>query len=156
MGMMPPYDPFQDTALAWVIARVASITPSRPTWSTPARVVLQIEEVLRGAPPTQVEVQFGPPREAGQEQFYLVRGLGPPPWSREQEAELERQRAEMGARPIEVPDVGERIGVWLSMLPSGEWEVPTLRTIGGATPMPMRSRWIAEPHLAALRAHLPG
>jgi hypothetical protein len=154
MGLMPPYDPFEDPALSWAIARVESVSPASPTWKHPATVVLAIEEVLRGTVPSHITVPFGPPREAGQEHFYMTRALGMPPWSQEQEAERARQQADLDARPIEVPVVGERIAVWLAMGPAGGWDIPTLRTIGAATPMPMRSRWIDGAHVDAVRARL--
>lgn len=156
MGLMPPYDPFRDPALSWVLARVESVTPARPTWAQPATIVLVVEEVLRGAVPARVAVPFGPPREAGQEQFYIARSAGPQPWSAEQRAAVARQHADLDARAVEVPEVGERIALWLREETPGVWSVPTLRTIGAPTPMPMRSRWIESAHVDAVRARLRG
>lgn len=156
MGLMPPYDPFADTSLAWAVARVVSIDPPTPTWSSPARVVFDVEEVLRGDVPSQLSVGFGQPREAGQSYFYATRGLGPPPHTPEALADVARQRAQLDATPVEVPAVGARVIVWLAQAPPGSWDIPTLRTLGAAIPPTMRSRWLEAdpPTLALVRARV--
>jgi hypothetical protein len=58
----------------------------------------------------------------------------------------------MDAYPVEVPALGARIAVWLANEPHG-WTIPTLRALGGMT-LPMRSRWVEEAQLHALRAQL--
>lgn len=159
MGLMPPYDPFGDPGLRWVVARVDSVEPARPTWSRPGTVTLVIEEVLRGelAPGQRLAVPFGLPREAQDAYFHLTRGLGPAPHGPDVEARLAAQRAELGLREIEVPAVGARIVTWLGPSPSGEgWDVPTLRTLGAATRVPMRTRWIDVESLERVRSLLRG
>lgn len=153
---MPPYDPFGDASLVWAVARVASITPSDPTWSKPARVVLEVEERLRGDLPSEVTVSFGAPREAQQSYFYVERSLGPPPHTPETLAQAARSRAELDARPVDVPTLGARVIVWLHQPSPGAWDIPTLRALGVAVPRGMRSRWLeadAET-LAAVRARI--
>ncbi|MBN8616294.1 MAG: hypothetical protein J0L92_37255 [Deltaproteobacteria bacterium] len=150
MGIMPPYDPLTDPSLAWAIVRVESIEPATPTWSRPARVVLAVDEVLRGEVPAQLEVMFGAPREAQQQRFYIDRGNGPPPWDEATQARSRAAHAELDARPVDVPHVGARIAVWLSRL-DDHWDIPTLRSFGAGA-IPMQSRWVDEDHLAALRA----
>lgn len=153
MGVMPPYDPFADASLRWAVVRVESVEPAQPTNGRPATLTLAVEEVLRGELPPRVSVPFGAPREAGDERFYITRGLGPPPWTPEMEARVAAQFAALDARPVEVPDVGARVVIWLARESDGTWAVPTLRTLGAATLVPMRSRWIEAPHVERVRAH---
>jgi hypothetical protein len=154
---MPPYDPFADASLAWAVVRVVSIDPPKPTWSTPARVVLDVEEVLRGAVPKSVTVMFGPPREAAQSYFYATRGLGPPPHPPEALAAAAAQQASLDATPVDIPELGARIVVWLSpSAPDGAWDIPTLRALGATVPPGMRSRWLEADAttLATVRARV--
>lgn len=154
MGIMPPYDPLTDRSLSWAVVRVISIDPPAPTWGRPAEVVLEIEQTLRSidALPARVVVGFGAPREEQQQRFYLDRGLGPPPWDEATLARRKELHAQMDAYPVEVPTVGARIAVWLANEPHG-WTIPTLRALGGPT-LPMRSRWVEEADIPALRAKL--
>ncbi len=156
MGMMPPYDPFGDASLAWAVARVASIDPPTPTWSRPAQVVLEIDEVLRGTVPPQVTVTFGAPREAQQSYFYVERNLGPPPHTSEALARAARGRAELDARAVDVPSVGSRVVVWLGQPSPGVWDIPTLRSLGTSVPAGMRARWLEADAttLATVRARI--
>lgn len=149
---MPPYDPMTDPSLAWAIVRVVSIDPPAPTYGSPARVVLALEEALRGDVPETIELGFGAPREEQQARFYIDRGNGPPPWDEATQARSRAAHAELDARPVEVPAVGARIGVWLSRA-LGYWDIPTLRVFG-AVAVPMRSRWVDTEHLDALRSLL--
>jgi hypothetical protein len=149
---MPPYDPRNDASLAWAIVRVRSIEPARPTNGQPGRVQLVVEAVLRGEVPASLEVLFGPPREVQQERFYVDRGNGLPPWDEATRARSRAAHADIDARPVEVPEVGARIAVWLSR-DLGHWDIPTLRSLGQIT-FPMRSRWVEEAHLPALRQRL--
>lgn len=154
MGIMPPYDPLTDRSLSWAVVRVISIDPPAPTWGRPAEVVLEIEQTLRTSVelPACVVVGFGAPREEQQQRFYLDRGLGPPPWDEATLARRNELHAQMDAYPVEVPVVGARIAVWLANEPHG-WTIPTLRALGGPT-LPMRSRWVDEAQIPALRAQL--
>ena len=75
MGVMPPYDPFEDRSLAWAIARVASCEPARATWAAPALVRFEVERTLRGTLPRVVIALFDAPREAAQTRFYVGRAM---------------------------------------------------------------------------------
>lgn len=154
MGIMPPYDPLTDSRLSWAVVRVISIDPPAPSWGRPAEVVLELEQTLRSSVemPTRVAVSFGAPREEQQQRFYIDRGLGPPPWDEATLARRKELHAQMDAYPVEVPALGARIAVWLANEPHG-WTIPTLRALGGMT-LPMRSRWVEEAQLHALRAQL--
>lgn len=166
MGMMPPYDPFADRSLTWAIARVASCEPLRATWASPALVRFEIEHTLRGALPRVVTALFNAPREAEQTRFYVARALGPNP-TEAALAAAAAQYAALDATPIELPDLGARVIVWLGehmapsshepsppmppgMLPmtapalvppEGVWTIPTLRLFA-QTELRIRSRWI--------------
>jgi hypothetical protein len=170
--MIPPYNPLEDSSLSWAVARVTGVAtargrlsrlaevarrlarrPTTPTWTTPARVTFEIVEVLRGQLPPRVEVEFGPPREAGQAYLLARRGLFPPQ-SDAAAAELQRRTVALDATPIEVPALRSVVIVWLVPSEAG-WEVPP-RLIYHRAELPMRSRWVeASPEaLAFLRARL--
>lgn len=166
MGIMPPYDPFEDRSLAWAIARVASCEPARATWSSPAIVRFEVEHTLRGTLPRVVTALFDAPREAAQSRFYVARALGSDP-TEAALAAAAAQHAALDATPIELPAVGARVIVWLGehiapsshapsppmppgMLPTmepslvppeGAWLIPTLR-LYAPTELRIRSRWI--------------
>jgi hypothetical protein len=155
MGLMPPYDPLTDPSLSWVIGRVHAVVPAAPTWADPASVTLEVEEVLRAARPlpARLALTFGPPREAAEARFYAARGLGPPPWTEAELAAVTAQNAALDATPIEVPEVGARIAVWVGEGLAGDFDVPSLRAFGPPA-VPMRSRWVEAKHVGALRARL--
>ena len=167
MGVMPPYDPFEDRSLAWAIARVASCEPARATWAAPALVRFEVERTLRGTLPRVVIALFDAPREAAQTRFYVGRALGPDP-SEAARAEAAAQHAALAATPIELPAPGARVIVWIGdhMTPAapdpaappmppgmspmfaptalpreGAWTIPTLRLFA-PTGLRIRSRWI--------------
>ena len=167
MGIMPPYDPFQDAQLAWAIARVASCDPGTATWGSPSLVRFDIECVLRGDLPPTLVALFDAPREAQQSRFYVARALGTNP-TPEATAAAAAQHAALDATPIELPPRGARVILWFServaptphdpsappspfgmfvpgapsaIPPEGAWLIPTLRLPGPST-LPMRSRWI--------------
>jgi hypothetical protein len=174
MGIMPPYDPFDDAALRWAVARVVRCEPATATWGRPALVELAVLEPLRGELPGTVEVLFDAPREAAQARFYAMRGATPD--------EAARHLAALDAQPVPLPPTGATIIVWLAPpspppalpgppLPSGPvpvppgvpalpptpeggwWSIPTPRTFG-ASAIPLEPRWIAIAHLPAVRARL--
>lgn len=173
MGMMPPYDPFLDSALHWAVVTVLSCEPRHPTWQHPAVVTLAVESVLCGTLPREVVVLFDAPREAAQERFYAVRDASP--------EVAQRQLTELDRRPIAVPEVGACVIVWLSppepppalppgielappggpggppgglpslpaAPPGGFWSIPSLRTFEPSG-LPMHQRWIE--HSSAVEA----
>lgn len=167
MGIMPPYDPFRDTQVAWAIARVVSCDPASATWGSPALVRFDIDHVLRGALPRTLVALFDAPREAQQSRFYVARALGPDP-TPEAIAVASAQQAALDATPIELPRSGTRVVVWFGervalfahdasdpsprfqmfahgtstvIPPEGAWTIPTLRRDEPST-LPIRSRWI--------------
>ncbi|MBL8677523.1 MAG: hypothetical protein JNK05_00040 [Myxococcales bacterium] len=167
MGVMPPYNPFEDSALSWAIARVNGCNPPSATWASPSIVEFDIESLLRGELPRVVHAIFDAPRESQQSRFYASRGLGPNPTEAELAA-VSAQHAALDATPIELPTIGAKVIVWfgehvaagasepglppaallmstssLVLPPEGAWRIPTLRlfapsTLGAA----LRSRWI--------------
>lgn len=173
MGLMPPYDPFEDPALAWALVRVVRCDPPSPTWGRPAALTLRVEATLRGALPNELVALFDAPREAAQARFYATRDASP-----EQAAV---QLAELDARPIAVPPPGHTVIVWLAAPPTpsppgpapsgpvppsppgvpvvpaappgGFWTVPSPRRFGQG-PIPFAERWIEAAHLDAVRARL--
>lgn len=167
MGVMPPYNPFEDHSLSWAIARVIACEPKKPTWASPALVTFEIESVLEGELPRVVHAIFDAPRESQQSRFYVARALGPNPTADEL-ASAAAQSAAMDATPIELPAIGAKVIVWfgehvtavasapgppppgplmneivLSLPAQGAWRIPTLRLFApsklGAS---LRSRWI--------------
>jgi hypothetical protein len=174
MGIMPPYDPFTDPALAWALVRVVGCDPPAPTWSRPAAVTLRVVAILRGALPAELVALFDAPREAAQTRFYAARDATP-------EAAA-AQLAQLDAQPIPVPPLGSAVIVWLAAPqpsptlpvpvpdgpvpmappgvavtpaapPGGFWTVPSPRTFGQG-PIPLAARWIEAQHLDAVRAQL--
>ncbi len=69
-----------------------------------------------------------------------------PTWSRP-------GRVVFDGRDVDVPEVGARLGVWLSR-DGDRWDIPTLRSLGALMAFPMRPRWVEEAHLDALRGRL--
>lgn len=144
MGIIAPVRPVE-AATAWVVGRVESIEPASPTWARPARMVVVVEEVLRGTPPPRLELALGPPIGSGQSYFYVIRFLGPEPWAPEVQADVARQRALLDATPVEAPEAGARIAVGVTEDPPGHWSI---RSTG--------AQWVPEAGLAALRKAVAG
>lgn len=130
MGLMPPYDPFTDTALAWALVEAIEATPPTATWSAPSQVRFRTLEVLAGSVSESFVVSFGQPREAGQSYFYAQRGMHPiAPGDEAANAELRRRTESLDHTPVELPELRVPVVVWLSG--TGErLDIPTLRTFG--------------------------
>lgn len=170
MGLMPPYDPLRDRSVQWAKVKVLDCQPLAPTWRTPARVRLAVQEALPspGALPLPAElvVGFGPPREAGQAYFYEARSrweqatsgapsLPPPPAPEgapsvaptygSPPGEPVGPQSPLDSTPIEVPPLGAVVWVWLTWV-DGQWAIPSSRLLGtrGPDQTPVRSRWIDE------------
>jgi len=153
--MMPTWDPLGDPRLLWAKVKVLDCQPPTATWTSPSWVRLEVlESRAAGALPSELRVLFTAPREAGQAYFYEARSQlasgspqevpGPP----EPPADLgppgspPRPRSALDRTPIELPDVGATIWVWLE--PEGEgFTIPTSRTLGAGN-VPMHSRWLED------------
>lgn len=142
MGLMPPYDPFADPALAWAVVEATSLDPESATWSKPSRVTFRRLHTLRGDVPAVLSVTFSAPRESGQQYFYAQRDLVPiGPDDAAGHAELSRRMQSLGDTPVELPELGRPLIIWLEKTESGH-EIPTLRTVGGAWPFDVHERFI--------------
>ncbi len=160
MGMMPTWDPLDDRRLLWAKVKVLDCQPPKATWTSPSWVRMQVLESRAPTElPGELAVLFTMPREAGQSYFYEMRnqlesggppgpleppeGLGPP-------GSPTQPRSQLDHTPIELPEVGATIWVWLEREEGGEgFVIPTSRTMGGGS-VPMHSRWLDD--TAASRA----
>jgi hypothetical protein len=141
MGLMPPYDPFTDTALAWAVVEATSAEPNTATWTKPSRVTFRCLHTLRGDVPAELSVTFSAPREASQQYFYAQRDLVPiAPDDVAAQAELARRTASLDATPVELPELGKPLVIWIEKT-NDSYEIPTLRALGG-WPFDVHQRFI--------------
>lgn len=157
MGMMPTWDPLGDPRLLWAKVKVLDCQPPTATWASPSWVRLQVlESRAAGALPGELRVQFTAPREAQQAYFYEARGQlassapPAPPGPPEPPEELgppgspPRPSSALDRTPIELPEIGATIWVWLEPEPEGGgFTIPTSRTLGAGA-VPMHSRWLDD------------
>ncbi len=157
MGIMPPYDPFQDRALTWAVAKPVALAAPTATWSRPTKVDFDRVESLAGEPAPRFSVIFGAPREAGQAYFYAQRDLIPRGGLDEAaQRELRRRTEALDATAVELPEIGRPVIVWLAGT-GPEYDIPTLR-LPSAWPFEHHARFIpaTEANLAEVRRRLAG